>query len=313
MKKALVTGGAGFIGSHIVDRLIADGVTVAIVDNLNTGRLENLNPHAVFHHIDIRDDALGKIISDFQPDYIFHLAAQANVSLSAKKPIDDIEINTIGTVNLLEHAVANNVEHFIFSSTGGAIYGETDNIPTPESEQPILSNPYAINKYSAERFIEFYRKHHDLKSTILRYANVFGPRQTGAYESGVVSIIIQKIVAGETFKMYAFPDQRRGMTRDYVYVSDVVDANMLAIDCDGGLFNIGKGIETPTLEIFDELCKIAGKDVEHFTDNARPGEIRKSALDASRAKKILGWTPKISLIDGLSRTFESFETIAQGQ
>jgi len=238
--KILVTGGAGFIGSHVVDGYIKAGHDVVVVDNLFTGKRENINPEAKFYEIDIRSKGLEKIFEREKPLIVNHHAAQISVPVSVENPIFDAEVNIIGLINILQACVKYGVKKIIFASSGGAIYGEAQEYPTSEKYPPLPLSPYAITKLTSEYYLEFYRHQYRLNYTILRYANIYGPRQIPKGEAGVVAIFIENLLSGRPSVIYHFPDEPDGMARDYCYVEDVVKANILVLkNGSNEIFNIG--------------------------------------------------------------------------
>lgn len=303
--KSLVTGGAGFIGSHIVDRLIEMGDEVVVLDNLATGKKDNINPKAKFIELDISDPKTTDIVANEKPDRIFHLAAQALVTVSVKDPIRDADVNIKGFLYLMEGAVkSGTVKKVIFSSTGGAIYGKTDEVPTPESFDAHPLSPYGIAKLSCEHYLDFYREVHAISSTTVRYSNVFGPRQNPFGEGGAVAIFTNKLLNNEAPTIFGDGT----MTRDYTYVADVVEANMKAAESDQpGPFNIGHGQETSTEDLFNKIKKLVGSDIDANHEPERPGEVQRSAVDITKAKDELGWKPQVPLEEGLKLTIEAFK------
>ena len=302
-KTALVTGGAGFIGSHLVDRLLKEGHKVAVIANLSTGKLKNLNSGATFYHVDITHPSVQDIFQREQPDVVFHLAAQISVSESTKAPVHDGEINVIGTLRLLEAVRRSGIEKFIYSSTGGALYGDPTVNPCAEQTPIIPLSPYGLSKYLAEQYVELYHRLHHLNYSILRYGNVYGPRQDPHGEAGVVAIFSRAMLEGKQPKIFGEGDQER----DFVYVDDVVDANMCVMtkgDC--AAYNIGTGQGTNVNYIYESLRHITKYkwDAEHRT--ARPGEVYKMRLECKKAYDELGWAPQVSLEEGLERTAEFF-------
>lgn len=300
----LVTGGAGFIGSHIVDALVKKGHHVVVVDNLSTGKKENVNADAVLIELDINDPEILEIFKREKIDVVFHVAAQIDVRKSVANPVDDARQNILGSINVLEACKTYGVKKIIFSSTGGAIYGDTDIIPTPEThiEQPI--SPYGIAKLAVEKYLHYYHVVHGLNYTILRYANVYGPRQNSKGEAGVVSIFCDQLVAGASPVINGDGTQ----TRDYVYVGDVVNANLVAFDANKiGKFNIGTGVETDINKLSALLIDALGALITFSHGPGKPGEQRRSLLDCSSAKKELGWQPIIELKEGLAKTLEYFK------
>ncbi len=302
--KILVTGGAGFIGSWIVDFLIDEDYEIIVIDNLSTGNKENLNSKVKFYELDIRDKKLIEIFENEKPDYVFHLAAQINVRESIKNPLEDCEINILGTLNLLNCCIKTGVRKIIFSSTGGAIYGDNCKIPTPETEKENPNSPYGIAKLSIEKYLEFYKNVYDLDYVALRYSNVYGPRQNSKGEAGVIAIFIDKILSGEQPIINGTGEQ----TRDYVYVKDVANANLLALKL-LGIFNVGAGIETSVNEIFNRIVKEMGKNGENIKEihgDAIKGEQLRSCLDANKLIKE-GWKINYDLNNGLRETVSYFK------
>ena len=300
--KCLVTGGAGFIGSHIADILIKKGEEVSIIDNLSTGKIKNLNKKAIFYKEDIRNKkAIEKMFEKEKLDYVFHTAAQINVRESVENPVKDASINILGTLNLLEACRKCNVKKFIFSSTGGAIYGDNVKIPTIETEKQQPTNPYGIAKLADENYLYFYKKVYGIDYVSLRYSNVYGPRQNYKGEAGVVAIFINKILNNKQSVINGSGKQ----TRDYVYVRDVARANLLALKLNG-IFNVSTGKETSVNELFKMLKKIMRINVEAVHGPAKKGEQKRSCLDYSKIKG-KGWEPKTGLEQGLEATIEWFK------
>ncbi len=305
--KILVTGGAGFIASHIVDKYIELGHEVVVVDNLSTGFKHNVNHKVKFYQIDIRSKELEQIFIDEKPEIVNHHAAQISVPVSVKEPELDAEVNAVGFLNILQNCVKHKVKKVIFISSGGAIYGEAEEYPTTESYDPKPLSPYAIHKYISEKYLYFYYHQYGLKYTVLRYANVFGPRQIPHGEAGVVSIFITNFRDNKKTYLYAFDEEPDGMIRDYVFVKDIVNANILALDR-GELdaFNIGTGLETTTGQLYREIALQMNTKVEPVRKGARPGDIRRSCLNIEKAKNEFGWEPKHSLSDGVKETIDFF-------
>lgn len=302
--KALVTGGAGFIGSHLVDALIEKGEEVLVLDDLSSGKKENVHPKAKLVVQNISDQETPTLVSDFRPDYIFHLAAQALVPVSVRDPLHDAMVNVVGFLNVMEGAVKAGAKKVVYSSTGGAIYGDILPIPTPESVNPRPISPYGITKLTGERYLDFYREVHGVEATILRYANVYGPRQNPFGEGGAVAIFTQKFLSGEAPTIFGDGSQ----TRDYVYVGDVVVANLKAREVNSpGPFNIGTGIETKTEDLFRSIQKIFHSEIEPVYADERAGDLKRSALDRSLAGKELSWKPTYSLTRGLEETIKWFQ------
>ena len=299
--KVIVTGGAGFIGSHLVDRLISLDYDVMVIDNLSTGSEKNLNKSADFLKKDIRDDDLEAIVEKYSPSYIFHLAAQIDVRKSLSDPMWDEEINIRGTLNLLEAAARTKIKKIIFSSTGGAIYGEARFANEMLLPKPL--SPYGVAKLTCEHYLRVYSKWKGVPFTCLRYGNVYGPRQDPYGEAGVVAIFCNQLIEKKQPVMYGYGS----MIRDYIFVSDIVEANILSIDRgNGGVYNIGTGTPTTIKELFSILKEISGKNIEPTLEPAREGEISEIYLNCERARKDLKWKPEIPLKQGLKKTFDWF-------
>ncbi len=293
--RVLVTGGAGFIGSHLVDALVERGDEVTVVDDLSTGRREFVNEAARLLEHDIR----GPFETD--ADVVFHLAAQADVGTSVERPAFDAEVNVVGTVNVLEAARGAGAA-VVFSSTGGAIYGDVD---SPASEDAPLRpvSPYGIAKLGGEAYVDGWRRIHGLRAVALRFANVYGPRQSASLEGGVIAIFLERMAAGEETVVFGDGEQ----SRDFVHVADVVRALLLAADRNGGVYNVGTGVET-SVNRLHELCRsVVGDAAEARHAEARAGDARRSVLDVSRAAAELGWQPEIELEDGLRATWEAIQ------
>ena len=306
-RTALVTGGAGFIGSHLVDRLLTEGYKVVVVDDLSTGKLKNLNPSATFHHSDITQPSIKEIFERTHPDLVFHLAAQVSVTNSTKEPIKDANINIVGTLRLLEASRRFGIEKLIFSSTGGALYGEPELNPCTESTYIAPLSAYGTSKHLAEQYIELYQRLYNLKHTILRYANVYGPRQDPHGEAGVIAIFTQAMLEGRQPVIFGSGDQER----DFVYVEDVVHANVLAIGKgQGQAFNIGTGKGTSVNRIFGLLRENLEYRWDAERRQPRPGEVHRISLECSKAGRVLGWFPSVEIEGGLQRTVEHFRRSA---
>jgi UDP-glucose 4-epimerase len=306
MSKIIVTGGAGFIGSHIVDLFIIKGYQVVVVDNLKTGKKENLNPRAKFYKVDICDaPALEKIFKKEKPDFISHQAAHASVRESVENPQYDAQVNILGGINIAELSIKYNIKKFIFASTGGALYGEANIIPTPETYPAHPISPYGVAKLAFESYLFYYGAMKDLNYLTLRYANVYGERQDPFGEAGVVAIFSQKIV--DSRQPIINGDGKQ--TRDYAYVGDVAAANLLALESDKGkiAYNVGTSLETSVNELFKILVEISGKKIKEVRGPAKEGEQRRSALDFSKIKKELDWEPKMALKKGLQKTYQWFK------
>ena len=298
-RSALVTGGAGFIGSHLVDRLVDEGYRVTIVDDLTTGKLKNLNHDATFHHMSITQPTLSDLMERERPDLVFHLAAQSSVPKSVKDPIGDNEINVLGTLRLLEASRRAGVEKVIYSSTGGALYGEPEIVPCPDDAPVVPISPYGMSKYMGEQYLDFYSRQYRLNFTTLRYGNVYGPRQDPYGEAGVIAIFISAMLSGKRPRIFGDGNQ----TRDFVFVDDIVEANMAAIHRGHRTaLNIATGELTSINQMYELLKAITGFRWEAEHGPARTGDVYRISLDCSRAQDELGWTPKTSLADGLTRT-----------
>ncbi len=306
--KVLITGGAGFIGSHVAEEYLKSGFKVVVVDNLSSGRVENLPEDIKLYIADIGAKEISKIFEIEKPDIVNHHAAQISVTISAREPQRDAQTNAIGLLNILENSVKNNVSKFIFISSGGAIYGEAEKRPTDETYPPTPVSPYAIHKFLGENYLRFFNHQYGLEYVALRYANVFGPRQDPYGEAGVVAIFINKLLANEIPTIYAYPDEPQGMTRDYVYVKDVAKANILATQKGKNVvINIGTSKETRTEHLYNAIAKIMGVNIKPNRGDARPGDIRHSCLDIKLAKKLLNWQPEIALTEGLKETVDYFK------
>jgi len=302
--KILVTGGAGFIGSHFADHLIKAGHSVVVIDNLSSGTTLNLPPEAEFIEIDIRHDKLDEVFRKHQFDAIYHLAAQMDVRYSVKYPLEDLDINIGGSVRLLELCRKFGVKKFVFASTGGAIYGEQDVFPAPESHPMRPISPYGVSKLSVERYMYFYHNEYQINGTVLRFANVFGPRQNPHGEAGVVAIFCSRLLSGEQ----AFVNGDGLQTRDYVFVRDVARMAVMALPLEGfQTFNIGTGIETDVVTLFDRLNELTGGKMKRLHKDALAGEQRRSSIDSSYATTTLGWKPEVNLVEGLDQTVDFFK------
>jgi UDP-glucose 4-epimerase len=302
MAKVLVTGGAGFIGSHLVDALISQGHRVTVVDDLSSGRRENLVPEARFIRADIRSSRMKDVWQDFRPEYVFHLAAQKNLRTSVNDPLLDADINITGSLNIIELSRQFKIKKFIFSSTGGAIYGEDASLPTPESAPPQPESPYGISKFTIEQYLDFFQKYRGLPSVSLRYANVYGPRQDPKGEAGVVVIFTKKLLEKKLLLINGDGKQ----TRDFIFVSDVVQANLQAMQRSQarGEINIGTGKQTSVNELGKKLLRLAGMPSRLKRRPPIAGELKKSALSTKHAKKILNWKSEVKLETGLKLTWE---------
>lgn len=301
--KILVTGGAGFIGSWVSDTFLREGHEVLILDDLSTGKKENLPEKAEFIECDIRDfDSVENIVSDFKPDIVDHHAAQIDVRKSVDNPMHDAEINIVGTLHLIESCLRHSVKKFIFASTGGAIYGEPEIIPADEKTDPFPISPYGTSKYAVEKYLGYYNYVHGFEYVALRYANVYGPRQNPHGEAGVVAIFCNRILSGSACTVFG----DGGQTRDYVYVEDIAKANLQSLNAPVGSYNIGTGIETSVSDLISELKKSSRTDFEVYHGEERPGEVQSISLEVSQAEKILGWKPSVNLAEGIQQTWNWF-------
>ncbi|MBS4027406.1 MAG: NAD-dependent epimerase/dehydratase family protein [Ignavibacteriales bacterium] len=304
--KILVTGGAGFIASHIVDAYINAGHNVSVVDNLSTGFEKNVNPKAKFFKIDIRSEELQSVFAEFRPDIVNHHAAQMDVRKSVADPSFDAQINILGGINLLECCKEYDVKKFIFASTGGAIYGEQDYFPADEQHPQRPLSPYGIAKLTTEKYLFYYNQVFGLNYTALRYANVYGPRQSTMGEAGVVAIFASKLLKGEQPIINGDGMQ----TRDYVFVEDVVQANLLVLnDSASTEYNIGTGIETNVNELFNTIKKICNSNAEEKHGEAKAGEQKRSVLTSKKISEKLGWKQTVKVEEGLNRTVEYFKQL----
>jgi UDP-glucose 4-epimerase len=294
--RAVVTGGAGFIGSHVVDALLARGDEVHVVDDLSKGKRTNVPAGAEFHESDIRGE-VSEVFDFARPDVCFHLAAQADVRVSVERPDFDADVNVLGTLHVLEAARRHGTK-VVFSSTGGAIYGECDGPADEEHPRNPLS-PYGVSKLAAEEYISAYSRLYGSAHVSLRYGNVYGPRQDPHGEAGVVAIFMKRLREGGTPRIFGDGTQ----TRDYVYVGDVVEATLAAAAHPGGVLNVGTGVETSVLDLYERIQRATGLEREPEFADPRPGELQRSVLDRSRARTELGWEPKQSLDDGLAATW----------
>lgn len=306
--KILITGGAGFIGSHVADKFIELGHDVVIVDNLSSGRKENINNKARFYNTDILDiEKLGSIFEKEKPDIVNHHAAQAFVSKSVSEPQFDARINIIGTLNLLELSKKYNVKRFVYINSGGAGYGEPSYLPMKEEHSINPLSPYGISKHTAEHYLVLYRHLYNLPYASLRYANVYGPRQDPYGEGGVIAIFTNKLLKGESPAIFGDGTQ----TRDYVYVKDIVNANVFAVEkkeAENQSFNVGTGKNIPTQEIFDKLNSLTKANLKPIYTEERKGDLKASSLDSSKLQK-LGWKINYELDKGLKETIDYFANI----
>ncbi len=297
--KVLVTGGAGFIGSHTVDALLAEGHSVAVVDNLSSGRKALVPDSVAFYEMDIRDEALKDVFAAFKPTHVIHSAAQMDVRISVLQPRFDADVNVVGSLNVLQNCVDHDVKKFVFSSTGGAIYGEPEELPADEQcpARPLCQ--YGTAKYAFEQYIGLYQRLYQLPFTILRYGNVYGPRQNPHGEAGVCAILTQLMLAGKQPVLYGFGEP----VRDYVYVGDVARANVMALSsADGEIMNICSGVGTTVRAIFDFIREETGFEGEPRLEPIRQGEVMRIFTSCEKAARVLNWTPQTELKDGLAAT-----------
>lgn len=301
--KIVVTGGAGFIGSHLVDRLIQEGHEVAVVDNLSTGKRRNLNKSARFYKLDIQSSRLERVFRRERPLLVIHLAAQVAVRRSVEDPIFDAQVNILGTLNLLEQAVKYGTRKIIFASSGGAIYGEQEVFPAPELHPTRPLSPYGISKLSGEHYLAYYQRVSGIQHVILRYSNVFGPRQDPEGEAGVVAIFTRKMLDGEQ----PIINGNGRQTRDFVFVDDVVEANLAVMGKEvQGIYNVGTAEETTINDLFRILVELTKAGCKELHGPAMKGEQARSVVDISTLRHEVGWEPRVSLREGLRRTVEFF-------
>ncbi|MDV6299571.1 SDR family NAD(P)-dependent oxidoreductase [Dietzia maris] len=309
--RALVTGGAGFIGSTLVDRLLGEGHDVTVVDNLSRGRLENLaaareaGDRFEFRELDLTDPAIEDVVAAARPEVIFHLAAQIDVRLSVEDPVHDAQVNVVGTVRLAEAARKVGVRRIVFTSSGGSIYGPVTELPVAETRPVDPLSPYAAGKVAGEIYLEMFSRLYGIEWAGVAPANVYGPRQDPHGEAGVVAIFSQRLLAGQPTRVFG----DGGNTRDYVFVDDVVDAFVRAaeVPAAAGLrFNVGTGVETTDRGLHTLVAEAAGAADDPEYAPARLGDVDRSALDAERAAEVLGWTPRVTIREGVARTVDYF-------
>jgi UDP-glucose 4-epimerase len=303
--RILLSGGAGFIGSHVAESLLERGHEVAVVDNLSSGKRENIPEAASFYETDIRTGCL-RVFEEFGPEALCHQAAQMDVRRSVREPDFDAEVNILGTIRLLQNCVEHGVGKVVFASTGGAVYGEQDTFPASEDHPQYPLSPYGVSKLAGERYLNFYRVQYGLPYVALRYANVYGPKQDQHGEAGVVAIFCGHMAAGRTSTVNGSGEQ----TRDYVYVGDVARANILALEGEvpSGAYNVGTGVETSVNELYELLSEIAGKDLPPEHGPAKPGEQIRSSVNPALAGRVMRWRPEVDLADGLVETLRFFGT-----
>ena len=306
--KILVTGGAGFIGSNLVDALVGLNHDVVIVDNLSSGSRRNLNPKARFYEIDIRDRKLSEVFEREKPDIVDHHAAQIDVRKSGEDPVADAEANILGSLNLITNCVRSGVKRVVYASTGGAIYGDPQYLPADENHPINPISQYGVSKHTVEHYLHLYSIIHGLEYMALRYSNVYGPRQNPYGEAGVVAIFAIQMLTGKQPTIFGPGDK----TRDYAHVSDIVKANITALNKGkNAIYNIGTGVETSDQEIFDTLAGVLGYKGKLVYAPVRKGEVYRISLDCSKARKELGWSPKLSLKEGIAQTAEYYRKLAK--
>lgn len=302
--KILVTGGAGFIGSHITDALIHRGHDVHVIDDLSGGRQEQVNPKATFHQLDIRDKSISELWKTHQYEVMYHLAAQMDVRKSVADPRFDADINIGGLLNLMESGRNQGLKKVVFSSTGGAIYGEPERVPQDESHTLQPLSPYGITKLCSEKYLHFYKESYGIEYVALRYGNVYGPRQNPHGEAGVVAIFCERMLDSKQPTIYGDGLQ----TRDYVFVTDVVAANLKALEFNGSdIFNVGTGVETNVVELFRTLRDAIAPAMVEQHAAGKPGEQKRSVLDNTKSKSVLGWAPQVEVSHGLRLVAEWFQ------
>ena len=298
--RILVTGAAGFIGSHVAEALLARGHEVAVVDDLSSGKKENVPEGARFYELDVRSGCT-EVFREFRPEALCHQAAQMDVRRSVRRPDLDADVNVLGTIRLLESCASHGVRNVVFASTGGAIYGEQHEFPAPEDHPQYPVSPYGVSKLAGERYLNYYSHQYGVRYAALRYANVYGPRQDPHGEAGVVAIFSGNLAADKTSRI----NGTGGQTRDYVFVGDVARANALAVEggppggVSNGAYNVGTGVETSVNELYGLMRGLCGKDLPPKHGPTKPGEQARSCVDPSKAEKLLGWRPEVSLEVGL--------------
>ena len=303
--RILVTGGAGFIGSHVVDQYLDLGHEVAVVDDLSTGRAENVNPEAKFYQTSLLDDGLARAFDDFAPEVVSHHAAQVNVRRSVDDPSHDARVNVLGSIRLYQCAISAGVRKVIYISSGGACYGDPEKIPADEDTPIRPLCPYGLSKYAAERYLQLNGELYGLPYTILRYANVYGPRQDPHGEAGVVAVFSEQILDGS--RPTIFGDGSK--TRDYVFIGDIVDANARVLDAgDGRIYNVGTGRRITDDQIFEAVRHALGVNIQPVYADFRKGEVMHIALDATRLRTDLGWEPGTSLEQGVPQAVEYYRS-----
>ncbi len=303
--KILITGGAGFIGSHIADHFVEEGYDVHVLDNLYSGNADNISPRVIFHQMDLRDESLASLFKVEKFPIVIHHAAQLDVRKSVADPVFDADVNVGGFLNLMEAGRKNGLQRIVFASTGGAIYGDSESLPQTETSPLQPESPYGITKLASEKYLYFYERVYGISSVVLRYANVYGPRQGTYGEAGVIAIFIQKMLKGEAPHIFGSGLQ----TRDYVFVGDVVQANHLAVQAvESGIYNIGTGVETDVKTLLSKIQKQLKTSFNPVHIDSRPGEVLRSALSYTKIEKAMGWRPKVDLDTGLQLTVDWFNS-----
>ncbi|GJL53780.1 MAG: UDP-glucose 4-epimerase [Nitrospirales bacterium] len=301
----LVTGGAGFIGSHVVDRLVQEGYQVSVVDNLSSGKRKNVNKKAKLYKMDIQSRSIDRVLRTQRPTAIIHLAAQMNVRLSTEDPTFDASVNILGTINLLEHATQHGVRKITFASSGGAIYGEQEVFPASESHRTDPLSPYGISKLAGEKYLAYYAHEQGIRYVALRFGNVYGPRQEPEGEAGVIAIFTKKMLKGDQPIINGTGKQ----TRDFVYVDDVVESIMATLSPDiQGIYNVGTGQETTVNECYKHLKEFTKSDCKDLYGPAKKGEQLRSVLDVTKLREEFGWDAHVTLPEGLAQTVEYFKS-----
>jgi UDP-glucose 4-epimerase len=304
--RILVTGGAGFIGSHVAEHLLDRGHEVAVVDDLSSGKRENVPEGVELYVHDIRSGC-AEVFEEFQPEALSHQAAQMDVRRSVREAAFDADVNILGTIRLLQSCIEHGVKKVVFASSGGAIYGEQEEYPAPEEHPAYPLSPYGVSKLAAERYLHFYSVQYAISYAALRYANVYGPRQDPHREAGVVAFFCGNLAAHRPSTINGSGEQ----TRDYVYVGDVARANVLALENGAlnGAYNIGTGIETSVNELYERMCRLSGRDLPPSYGPKKPGEQARSSVDPSKAARPLDWHAEVDLDKGLKETLRFFGVI----
>jgi UDP-glucose 4-epimerase len=306
--RIMLTGGAGFIGSHVADQLLWRGHEVAVVDDLSSGKRENVPEGARFYEADVRSGC-AEAFEEFKPEALCHQAAQMDVRRSVREPDFDADVNILGTIRLLENCIEHGLEKVVFASTGGAIYGEQQEFPATEDHPQYPVSPYGVSKLAGERYLHYYNAQYGLSYAVLRYANVYGPRQDPHGEAGVVAIFCGNLAEDRVSRINGSGEQ----TRDYVYVGDVARANVLALENEipPGAYNVGAGVETSVNGLYQLLLELSGKDLPPEHGPAKPGEQLRSSVDPTLAGRVMGWQPEVDLSSGLKETLRFFGALRE--